>query len=81
MPAADGNGHAANADRDGVAAERTEVQRLDGDPLIEAEVPQAAGLALVQAIPSDRRDARLGPDLQLVERDAVRLKCRVLSCD
>ena len=57
--APDRDGHPADADRDRIAAERPEVQRLDGNALIEAEMPQPAGFALVERVPVDRRDARL----------------------
>ena len=58
-----------------------EVQRLDRDALIETEVAQAASLALIQPVPADRADARLGPDLELIERDRLRLEGRVHSCE
>ena len=72
MPAADGDGHAADADRDRIAAERTEVQRLDGDALIEAEMPQAAGLALVERRPSRSTATRACvPTCKLVEAETL----------
>ena len=59
MGAADRDGHPADPDRERIAAERAEVERLDRDAFVEAEVAQAAGLACRSSErPVDRRDAR-----------------------
>ena len=68
MGAADGDGHPADPDRERIAPERAEVQRLDRNALVEAEVAQATGLAFLERGPVDRRDSRAGAELQLVER-------------
>ena len=81
VPAADRDGHAADADGDRIAAERPEVQRLDGDALVEAEMPQAAGFALVERGPVDRRDARARPDCEWSRLIDVGLEGRVHCCD
>jgi len=81
VPAPDGDGHSPHSDGDRIAAEGSEVQRLDRHALIETEMPQAGGFALPQLIPADRCDVRLGPDLQAVERKGVMLKGRVHCCD
>jgi hypothetical protein len=60
MAAADGDSHAADANRDGVAAEGAEVQRLDGYALIEAEMPESAGLAFAERSPIDGRNPGTG---------------------
>ena len=57
VTAADRDGHAADADRERIAAERAEVKRLDDDALVEAEMPQARGFALLERVPVDRCDA------------------------
>ena len=50
--AADRDGHPADADRDRVAAERPQVQRLDRDAFIEAEIPAGAALRQLRARPN-----------------------------
>ena len=81
MPAPDRHGHSADTDRDRVAAEGAEVQRLDRNALIEAEIFQAAGFAVVERVPVDLRNERLRPKLKLVETNRFRLEWRVHSCD
>ena len=53
--APDRDRHPADPDGDRIAAERPEVQRLDHDALVEAEMPQAAGFGLVERGPVDRQ--------------------------
>jgi hypothetical protein len=81
VAAADRNRHAANAYCDRISAKRAKMQRLDCDAFIEAEMPEATGFGFVEVTPAYGCDARLRPDLKLVERDRVRLKGRVHSCD
>jgi hypothetical protein len=69
VAAADGDGHAADADRDRVAAEGAQMQGLDGNTLVKAEMPEAASFGMVERIPVNGEDARLGPELEPVERD------------
>ncbi len=65
---ADRDRHPADAHRQRIAAERAEVQRLDRDAFVEAELAQAAGLAFAERCPVDRRNPRARAQLQLVER-------------
>jgi hypothetical protein len=69
VAAADGDGHAADADRDRVAAEGAQMQGLDGNTLVKAEMPEAICFVGIKQLPVDREDARLGPELEPVERD------------
>jgi hypothetical protein len=77
----DRNRHSAHANRDRVAAERPQVQRLNSDALIEAEMLEAAGLSLIQPLPIDRRNARLGADRQAIEGDDLRMERRIPCCE
>ena len=67
MAAADRDGHPPDADRERIAPERAEVERLDRDAGVEAEVTQAARFAGLERVPVDRRDLRARADLEVVE--------------
>ena len=60
---------AVMADRQRIAAEWPQMERLDHDPLVEAEVAKTDRLAFSQRGPVDRRDSRAAAQSQLVERD------------
>ena len=79
--ATDRNRHASDSDRDRIAAERTEMKRLDGYAFIEAELAQTVGLPLVEGTPVDGRHAGRRADGQPVEANRVRMKRRVHCCD
>ena len=67
MGAADRDGHPPDANGERVAAERPEVERLDRNPLVKAELAQTPRFAFAKRSPIDRRDVRAGAELEIVE--------------
>jgi hypothetical protein len=63
MLAPNGDRHAADANRNRVAAEWAEVKRLNRHAFVKAEMLKAASLAFVESVPINRGDARLRSDL------------------
>ena len=67
MVAPNRNSHSPNAHRQRITSEGTQVQRLHGGPLIEAEVPETADLALVEQVPFHGSDPAATAHRELVE--------------
>jgi hypothetical protein len=82
MLAPDCHDHSPDANCDRIASERPEVEWFDRHTLVKAEMPKAIRLRLIERIPRNRKDARLGPDQELVEAGGRNWKKRrVHSCD
>ncbi len=81
MLAPDRDGHAPDADRNGIAAERPKVKWLDSYAFIEAELPETVGFALVECSPVDGRDTRPRAERQTIEANRIGMKGRIHYCD
>ena len=67
MGTTDRDRHPPDADRKRIGTERAAMEWLDRNALVEAEVTQAAGVAVTKARPIDRRYPRAVADLQLIQ--------------
>ena len=67
MGPANRHGHPSDSHRKGVSSERSLVQRLNNDALVESEMLEAACLAGFQLGPVHVLNARRATDLQLVQ--------------